>query len=73
MLKFFHVARIFNFCTLLADFNHDFKHVVLFHLNELLGLPYMISSFHPKLNIRSIPLVAPYMSQIVHKGLVLHI
>ena len=38
MLKFLHEARISNFRIFLADLSPDFKHVVLFHLNELLGL-----------------------------------
>jgi hypothetical protein len=42
MLKFLHVARIFNFRIFLADLSHDFKHVVLSHLNELLGLQYIV-------------------------------
>jgi hypothetical protein len=52
MLKFLHVARISNF-TFLVDFSLNFKkHVILSHLDVLLGLPYMIenidmSSFYP--------------------------
>jgi len=42
MLKFFHVTRISNFHKFLTDFNTDFKHVVLSHLDELLGLPYLV-------------------------------
>jgi hypothetical protein len=63
MLKFLHVAWIFNFRTFLADFNLDFKHI-LFRLDELLGLPYMVGklgmfSFQLNLNSNNIPLVAP--------------
>jgi len=62
MLKFFHVARIFNFCILLVDFSPNFKHVILSHLDELLNLTYMVGNhnmygFHPNLNQRKIPLV----------------
>ena len=32
-----------------------------------------ISSFHPKLNGINIPLIASYMSQTLHEGLVLQI
>jgi hypothetical protein len=38
MLKFFHVARISNFYIFLADLSFDFKHVILFCLDELLDL-----------------------------------
>jgi hypothetical protein len=67
MLKFLHEARISNFRIFLADLSPDFKHVVLFHLNELLGLQYMVgklhmSSFQPNFNRRKILLVALDMS-----------
>jgi len=45
MLKFLHIAWIFNFCILLADLSSDFKHVVLFCLDELLGLRYIVGKF----------------------------
>ena len=45
MLKFLHVARIFNFRIFLSDLSPDFKHVVLSHLDELLGLQYMVEKF----------------------------
>jgi len=56
-------------------FNLNFKHIVLSHLNALMGTPYMVgkikmSSFHPNLNRRRESLVAPDMSQTVRKGLV---
>ena len=75
MLKFIHVAQISNFRTFLADFNPDFKHIVLSCLDELIGLPYMVrklemSSFQSKLNQSNIPLVTLDMSQTVHKDLV---
>jgi len=71
MLKFFHVSRISNFYTFLADFNSDFKHVALSRMDELLGLSYMVgklemSSFQPNLSGRKMSHVAPNMSQIVH-------
>jgi len=67
MLKFLHEARISNFRIFLADLSPDFKHVVLFHLNELLGLQYMVgklhmSSFQPNFNRRKILPVALDMS-----------
>lgn len=63
MLKFLHVAQIFNFHTFLTDFQ------------ELLGLPYMVgnfemSSFHKNLHHNKLLLVAPDISQTVHKCLV---
>jgi hypothetical protein len=75
MLKFLHEARISNFCIFLADLSPDFKHVILFHLDKLLGLRYMIgklqiSSSHPNFNRSKISSVTPDMSQIVHGGLV---
>jgi hypothetical protein len=62
MLKFLHVAWIINFRTFLIYFNLDFKHI-LFRLDELLGLPYMVgklemSSFQLNLNSNNIPPVA---------------
>jgi hypothetical protein len=33
---------IFDFYTFLADFNPNFKHVVLSHLGELLGQLYIV-------------------------------
>jgi hypothetical protein len=42
MLKFLHVAQIFNFRVFLANLSPNFKHVVLSHLDELLGLRYMV-------------------------------
>jgi len=42
MLKFLHVARIFNFRIFLADLSLDFKYVILSHLDELLSLRYMV-------------------------------
>jgi len=44
MLKFLHVARISNFRTFLTDFIIDFKHIVLFLINELMGLQYMVGN-----------------------------
>jgi hypothetical protein len=41
MLKFLYVAQIANCCALLADFNPDFKHIVLSCMDGLLDLPYM--------------------------------
>jgi hypothetical protein len=75
MLKFLYVARISNFYTFLVDFSHDFKHVVLFLLDELLSLPFMVkklemSSFQPNLNRRNIPPITPDMFQTVHKGVI---
>jgi hypothetical protein len=75
MLKFFFVTQIFNFCISLADFSSDFKHVILFYLDELLGLPYMIGklkmfNFHYNLNHMKIPPINPNISQTVYKGLV---
>jgi hypothetical protein len=71
MLKFLHVSRISNFYIFLADFSSNFKHVVLSHMDELLGLLYMVgklemSSFQPNLSGRKMSHVAPNMSQIVH-------
>jgi hypothetical protein len=75
MLKFFHVARIFNFCIFLADLSPDFKHVVLSRLNELLSLRYIVekfqmSNFYPNFNRSKISPVALDISQTVHEGLV---
>ena len=79
MLKFLHVAWIFNFCIFLADLvlisnmslSPDFKHIVLSRLDKLLGLRYIagkfqMSSFYPNLNQRKIPPIALDMSQTVH-------
>jgi hypothetical protein len=41
MLKFFYVAQISNF-HILADLSLDLKHVILSHLDALLGLRYMV-------------------------------
>jgi hypothetical protein len=78
MLKFLHVAWISNFCIFLTDLSPDFKHVILFCLDELLGLRYIVgkfqmSSFYPNFNRSKIPLVALDMSQTVHEGVVWHI
>jgi len=75
MLKFFHVARISNFRIFLADLSPDFKQVVLFRLNELLGLQYMVeklhmSNFQPNFNCSKLLLVPPDMSQTIHEGIV---
>jgi hypothetical protein len=75
MLKFLNVSRIFNFRMFLIDFSPDFKHVVFSHLDELLGLPYVVgklemSSFRLNLNRNKIPHVTSYMSQIIHEYLV---
>ena len=42
MLKFLYVARISNFHIFLADLSLDLKHVILSHLDALLGLQYMV-------------------------------
>jgi len=78
MLKFLHVARISNFLIFLADLSLDFKHVVLFHLDELLSLWYMVeklqmSSFQPNFNCSKISSLAPDISQTVHESLVWYI
>jgi hypothetical protein len=78
MLKFLHVAWIFNFCIFLVDLNPDFKHIILSCLDELLGLQYMVGnfqmySFYPNFNRSKIPSVALDMSQTVYEGLVWHI
>jgi hypothetical protein len=75
MLRFLHVAWISNFCICLADLSPDFKHAVLSHFNELLGLRYIVgkfqmSSFYTNFNRSKIPSVALDMSQTVHEGLV---
>jgi hypothetical protein len=75
MQKIIHVAQISNFRIFLVDFSPDFKHIVFFRLNELLGLSYMvgkfeISSFQPNMNNIKISLVYSDMSQIVHGSLV---
>jgi len=78
MLKFLHVAWIFDFCIFLADLSPDFKYVVLSRLDELLGLRYIVgkfqmSSFYLNFNRRKIPPVALNMSQTVHEGHVWYI
>jgi hypothetical protein len=78
MFKFLHVAWISNFYIFLADLSLDFIHVILSHLDELLGLRYMVgklqmSCFHPNFNHITISPVAPDISQTVHEGLVWHI
>jgi len=78
MLKFLHGVWISNFCTILIDLSHDFKHVVLFRLDESLSLQYIVEkfqipSFYPNFNRRKIPLVALDMSQTVYESLVWHI
>jgi hypothetical protein len=75
MLKFLHIARISNFCTFLVDFGRDFKHVVLFLLNELLTLPFMVrklemSSFQPNLNRKKIPPITLDIFQTVHEDVI---
>jgi hypothetical protein len=75
MLKFLYETRISNFRIFLANLSPDFKHVILFHLDELLGLRYMIeklqmSSSHSNFNRNKISSVTPDMSQTVHGGLV---
>jgi hypothetical protein len=42
MLKFLHIAQMFNFCIFLAYLSLDFKHVVLSRLDKILGLRYMV-------------------------------
>jgi hypothetical protein len=64
-----------QFCIFLADFSLDFIYVILSHLDELLGLRYMVgklqmSCFHPNFNHITISPVAPDISQTVHEGLV---
>ena len=78
MLKFLYVVWISNFCIILTDLSHDFKHVVLFRLDESLSLQYTVQKFHmpsfyPNFNRRNIPPVALDMSQTVHESLVWHI
>jgi hypothetical protein len=78
MLKFLHVARIFNFHIFLADFNPDFKQVVFSRLHKLISLQYTvgiieISSSHLNFNSNKTPLVALDMSQIVYEDLVWYI
>jgi len=78
MLKFFHVTRISNFHKFLVDFNDDFKHVALFHLDKLLGLPYMVGKleiFSSRSNLirKTILHTASNMSQTLHEGLVCQI
>jgi hypothetical protein len=86
MLKLIHVTWIFNFCILLADsllisnmsFSSDFKHVVLFHLDELLSLRYIvrkfqISSFYLNFNRSTILPIALDISQTVQEDIVWHI
>jgi len=67
MLKFLYIARILNSCTFLASLNVNFKHVILYRMNDVLDLKYMVgnnemSIFHPNLNLRKTSLVAPNMS-----------
>jgi hypothetical protein len=78
MLKFLHVARIFNFHIFLADFNPNFKRVVFSLLNELMSLQYTvgiieISSFHLNFNSNKTLRIALDMSQIVYDDLVWYI
>jgi hypothetical protein len=78
MLKFFHINRISNFHKFLVDFNDDFKHVALSHLDKLLGLPYMvrkleISSSQSNLSRKTILHSTSNMSQTLHEGLVCQI
>jgi hypothetical protein len=78
MLKFLYVAWIFNFYIFLANLSHNFKHVVLSRLDELLGLWYIIekfqmSNFYPNFNRSKISPVALDISQTVHEGLVWYI
>jgi len=86
MLKLIHVTWIFNFCILLADsllisnmsFSFDFKHVVLFHLDELLSLRYIvrkfqISSFYLNFNRSTILPIALDISQTVQEDIVWYI
>jgi hypothetical protein len=75
MLKFLYTARISNFRTFMTNFSLYFKHVVLSHLDKLLGLSYMvgnieISSFYPNLNHNTIPPIVADMFQIVHECIV---
>jgi len=48
MIKFRHVAQIFNFCMFSADLSHDFKHVVFSRL-YIVG-KFRMSSFQLNLN-----------------------
>ena len=78
MLKFLHVAWISNFCIFLADLSPDFKYVVLYRLDELLNVQYMVGkfqmfTFYPNFNQSKISPVIVDMSQTVHEGLVWHI
>jgi len=57
------------------SFSPDFKHVVLFHLDELLGLRYIVGkfqmySFYPNFNRSKILPATLNMSQILHEGIV---
>jgi hypothetical protein len=75
MLKFLYIARISNFRTFMTNFSFYFKHVILSHLDKLLGLSYMIgnieiSSFYPNLNHNTIPPIVANMFQTVHERLV---
>jgi hypothetical protein len=75
MLKFLYTARIFNFSTFMTNFSLYFKHVVLFYLDKLLGLSYMvgnieISSLYPNLNHNTIPPIVADMFQTVRERLV---
>ena len=45
MLKFFHVARISNFCIFLAELSPDFKHVIFSYLDELLTYNKWLANF----------------------------
>jgi hypothetical protein len=74
MLKFLHVAQISNFRIFLANLCSDLKHVVLSHLDELLGLRYMVEklqmfSFLPNFNCIKSPPIALDISQTLYKGL----
>jgi hypothetical protein len=64
-----------HFNTFLVDFIFYFKHVIFFHLDELLDLSSMVgkyemSSFWIILNSSKILHVASDTSQTVHEGLV---
>jgi hypothetical protein len=64
---------LFHFCTLVAGSRSNFNHIILSHLDELVGLPYIIrkvnmSSFHPNWNFIQNPPAALDMIQHVDKG-----
>jgi hypothetical protein len=66
MLKFLHEARISDFTHSWHIFSPDFKYIILFCLDKLLGLPYIVEnlemfSFHHNLNGNKISHVAPDM------------